>query len=72
MEIKQQLINKLVNKQAISQKQLYSLEILKMSEQELFEFLKKEKEENPLLEIENEESFFQVSGNRKRMIKLLK
>ena len=58
MEIKQQLINKLVNKQAISQKQLYSLEILKMSEQELFEFLKKEKEENPLLEIENEESFF--------------
>ena len=54
MEIKQQLINKLVNKQAISQKQLYSLEILKMSEQELFEFLKKEKEENPLLEIENE------------------
>jgi len=64
MRIKQELNNSLKIKQKFSQKHLSSLKFLKMNKFELFEFLKAEKEENPLLEIENEEYFFSKFGQK--------
>lgn len=54
---KNSLYNQINLKQKILQKQLYSLKILEMNEEKIIELLKNEKEENPLLEFEENDFF---------------
>ena len=51
MKSKQNLEIKLIQKNEISYRQMYSLKILSMNLVELDEFLKSEEEENPFLEL---------------------